>query len=173
MNRGSVQRAVRDPLEGHTRLPHVVYDLLLTEELTKRELLVLLLVVRLTYGCRREWAIIRQADLRAVGIGANHAWEALEQLRVRKLLVRDERTDVWRVGAQAQQSPGGNERRVVLQRLLHRQLFPNREALLPKMGTLPFPNEELLSSQNGKQEEQQWWAFDRSASQFVKGGKPS
>jgi hypothetical protein len=70
-------------MTGHTRVPHTVYDLLLIEELTKRELLVLLLVARLTYVCRREWVVLRQADLKAIGIGANHARETLGQLRGR------------------------------------------------------------------------------------------
>ena len=55
-------------------LPQDVMTRFLCLDLTRRELVVLLLVARLTYGCRgRVWTPLRGADLEVVGIGANHA----------------------------------------------------------------------------------------------------
>src|SRR5579871_6005610 len=84
---------------GFTALPRGMIDGFLTLPLTRRELSVLLLVARLTYGCRNaRWARIAQADLAVVGIGANHAGEVLRSLLKRGLLERNGRRQEYRLG---------------------------------------------------------------------------
>ena len=54
---------------GFTAIPRALFDRLLTLDLTKREMIVLLLIVRLTYGVRNNpWVNLRQADLRTRAI---------------------------------------------------------------------------------------------------------
>src|SRR5579871_6835157 len=84
--------------DGFTAIPRHMFDLLLCLPLNKRDLSILLLVVRLTYGCRgNRWARLRQADLSAIGIGPNHARECLCSLLDRKLLLRHGSADAYRL----------------------------------------------------------------------------
>ncbi|GEM_PF-2554044 len=68
--------------KGHTQIPHWLFQCLLLLNLSKRELKVVLLIIRLTYGCQKKWAKIIQRDLRIIGVGETHAQEVKERTMV-------------------------------------------------------------------------------------------
>lgn len=160
------------PDGGFTALPRRVLDLLLCLSLTRRELSVLLLVARLTYGCRgAAWARLSQADLAAVGIGANHAGEVLRSLLGRGLLQRNGNAPEYRLGGLERaehEASGARIRR--LDALVARQLRPpsqNGSPMLPETGGRAFPKREVSPSRNGNPSGVVPWRFDPSRSRFV------
>jgi hypothetical protein len=120
-------------------------DILLCADLTKRDLLILLLVARLTYGCRGvHWASVRQRDLAAVGIGANHAQQCMQALLARGLLVQNGERPEYRL-AVAVPPPERNAFTVrfeKLQAVVRRHLDEssrNGKEAVPKLGRKHFP----------------------------------
>jgi len=77
---------------GFTRFPYSVLNGILLDDLKKRELKVVLLVGKLTYGCHKDWATLRQADLGIIGISASHARDTLNGLISSKRLLLNHKT---------------------------------------------------------------------------------
>lgn len=163
--------------EGFTPLPRRTLDSLLCLDLSKRELLILLLVARLTYGCRGQpWIALRQTDLQVVGIGANHARDCLESLLGRGLLVQNESRPEYRLGelVDGEDTPRRLQRLelLVVRQLINPSLQRNpstkRKPAYPQLGSLPFQKAEPTLSIKGKKSDTSRWRFDRSASQFVR-----
>ena len=159
--------------DGFIAVPQPVMEWLLCLNLTQRELVVLLLVARLTYGCRNgTWATLRQADLMAVGIGANHAKEALARLLKRGLLIQEGSDANYRLGnPSADDAEDMTERQAQLARLVSRKLSESsrfRKVVVPQSGTEAFPNREEKPSILGNPSTGVTWSFSRSEGQFVK-----
>lgn len=156
--------------QGFTPLPRRALDHLLCLNLSKRELLILLLVARLTYGCRgRSWIRLRQADLQVVGIGANHARDCLESLLRQGQLVQNGIEPEYRLGELAGEE-NTTRRLQRLEMLVSSQLAQSSQKgkpSYPKSGTQTFHKEELTLSQKWKKASVSNWRFDRSRSQFV------
>ena len=163
----------RRSASGFTALPHALLAVLLCLPLTRRELSVLLLVARLTYGCRNaRWARLAHADLATVGIGASHAGEVLRSLLARGLLERSGRGQEYRLGDLGR-ALGDAERLRRLGALVARQLRPSqaKTPAVPKTvdGTLPF--RDRYPSRNGSGAARTSWRFDRSQGRFVPRGE--
>ena len=159
--------------DSFVAVPQPVMEWLLCLNLTQRELVVLLLVARLTYGCRNTaWASLRQADLTVVGIGANHAKEVLTRLLDRGLLIREGSDAKFRLGNPSTDATEDmTERRSQLARLVSRQLSESsrfRKGVVPSSGTEPLPNREEKPSANGNPSTGVTWRFSRSEGQFVR-----
>lgn len=156
---------------GFTAIPRGVIDGLLTLSLARREIAVLLLVARLTYGCRdARWARIAHADLAAVGIGANHAGEVLRALLARGILERNGRRHEYRLGDLGRPArEAGTDRLRRLGQLVARQLQGShfRNPALPETGGPPFPKREVPPSRNGNTSTVTAWRFDRSQGRFI------
>lgn len=160
--------------EGFTALPRVLLDMLLCSDLSKREILILLLIARLTYGCKgATWARVRHADLSLVGIGANHAKACLEALLVRDMLIQNEEKNEYQLNMAAlqQNAVTATERLGRLSFLVSQHLrsaSPNGKETVPSLGRRFFPNREETPSQNRKNPNATAWHFSRSKSRFVK-----
>jgi hypothetical protein len=157
---------------GFAAIPRRTLDLLLCLALTRRELSVLLLVARITYGCRNAaWARLLQADLSAVGIGAGHARAALEGLISRGYLERRDGTAEYRLGnLEGGFDAGASGRAKRLEGLVAAQLagsYRNRKTGVTKSVSRPFPEREVLPSQNGNTSTSVPWRFDRSQGRFL------
>jgi hypothetical protein len=157
---------------GFVAVPRRTLDLLLCLPLTRRELSVLLLVARLTYGCRNAaWARLLQADLTAVGIGAGHARAALNGLISRGFLERRNGMTEYRLGnLDGGLDPGALEKTGRLERLVAAQLagsYRNGKAGITKRGSRTFPEREVLPSRNGNTSTVPAWRFDRSKGRFL------
>ena len=95
-------RASALPPGGFVPLPRPLFDALLCDQdalgFGVREVLLLLLIARLTYGCRSgAWAALPPAALAAVGIGRGHAREHLRRLLASGLMERNEESDEYRL----------------------------------------------------------------------------
>jgi len=164
---------------GFAAIPRRTLDLLLCLPLTRRELSVLLLVARLTYGCRNAaWARLLQADLSAVGIGANHAHAVLEDLMSRHYLERRSGMPEYRLGnLEAGFNAVASGRAGRLEALVAVQLtgMPRNRKLqgmaVPDTGRLAVPKREVPSSQNGNASTVLVWRFDRSQRRFLSENK--
>jgi hypothetical protein len=160
--------------EGFTAIPRPVLDLLLCLPLSKRDLSILLLVVRLTYGCRnRLWAQIKQADLAAIGIGPTHAKDCLRTLLDRKLLLQHGHSNYYCINDALFTQPLPNEVVVRLDRLavaVGRNLGKTSPfgKPVPRKVTLPLPIGEVFPYHNGNVSRASGWSFLRSRRKFEK-----
>jgi hypothetical protein len=78
-------------IDGFTSLPHFIEHVLLVDRFKKRELKVLYLIIRLTYGAQGStWARLKQSDLSIIGIGSTHAKEVFESLLEKKVILKKE-----------------------------------------------------------------------------------
>ncbi len=165
------------PQGSFVALPQDVMTRLLCLDLTRRELVVLLLVARLTYGCRgKVWATLRGADLRVVGIGANHAKEVLARLIERGILVRGETATHYRLSVFVEEETERTEtaeRKELLKKLVRNQLAksPKREPAFSVNSPSEknkFPKEEEITSLKGNTSTNVAWRFSRSQGRFLK-----
>ncbi|HUD10658.1 MAG TPA: hypothetical protein VMR28_03235 [Candidatus Saccharimonadales bacterium] len=135
--------------EGFTRYPNSVVDFALLGELKPLESRLLLLVVRLTFGCHREWVELIQADLIAADIAANRAKDVIASALSKGVLVRDGKSNRYQVGSRFLiHNERGQSR---LDQLIHRQLSGSsekRNIYVPKTGTSILPKEEDDSYEN-------------------------
>jgi hypothetical protein len=157
---------------GFVAIPRRTLDLLLCLPLTRRELSVLLLVARLTYGCRNAaWARLLQADLTAVGIGAGHARAALEGLISRGFLERRNGTPEYRFGnLEGGFDAGASDRTGRLKGLVAAQLsrgYPDGKGSVTREGIHALPKREIPPYRNGNASTVPAWRFDRSQGRFL------
>jgi hypothetical protein len=160
---------------GFTAVPRAVFDRLLCLDLTKRELLVVLLIIRLTYGVRNvAWMTLRQADLAAVGIGANHAKATLALLLRRGIIAYDHDRNAYQVARGVGHDIGSDETEAMraghLARLVAEQLArpTQAERSLTETGCQMLPKREEGTSQNGNLPSRVPWQFCLSRKGFVR-----
>lgn len=82
------------PSDAHLRIAHSILEAILLRDFSKRQLNILLFVLRLSWGCRagssKKYAIIpRQRDFGIVGIGEGHIKSELTWLVSSKILFTD------------------------------------------------------------------------------------
>jgi hypothetical protein len=163
---------------GFTAIPNAVLDAILCQPLSRREISILLLVARLTFGCRNiQWAHIKQADLVIIGIGPNHAKGCLLSLLAKNFLVQHGSQLEYCVNTEVltkQPASDTAERLDRLSVLIGQHLGATSHKgkisplVLPEMGTELFPKEELLPSRKGNISRRFEWSFSRSSRQFEK-----
>lgn len=96
---------------GFVPVPRTLFDLVLCQDLGKRELRLFLLILRLTYGCRDStWAVLRPGDLSTIGIHSSHARLCLRRLLSTGLILRD--GDTHRYRAHPKWTPRNSENEV-------------------------------------------------------------
>ena len=139
--------------EGFTKLPNSVVEFMLLGELKLLEMKLLVLVIRLTSGCHREWTELIQADLIAADIAANRAKDVLASALSKGVLVRDGKSSRYKVGSRflIHNERGQNR----LDKLIHQQLSGSsqkRNIEVPEIGTNILLNEEDDSFQNSNNE---------------------
>lgn len=159
--------------EGFCALPQRTMAQLLCLTLTRRELSTLLLVIRLTYGCRhQEWVILRPSHLGVIGIGANHAGETLTRLLTRGLLVQEGAEPRYRIGMlEGEKTDEHKVREAMLGNLVGRQLSPQNgkvQKVEPPLSVGEIlPEGEKTGSRNENPSTRMVWRFSRSQSRFV------
>lgn len=63
-----------------TRISNELFEAILLSNFKKRQLNIILLVIRLSYGCGRKYAVLRQADFKIIGIDKSDIKKELDQL---------------------------------------------------------------------------------------------
>ncbi|MBI5452867.1 replication protein [Candidatus Gottesmanbacteria bacterium] len=142
--------------KGFTKIPNVIFNAILFNNLLQRDLEVILFIFRLTYGCRdQKWAILRQCDLQIIRISETHAKEVLGRLLQRNIIVQNNKTNEFRVNENCLISKApkrGHRIFEKLRALIGKQLFETSldgKVELPETGSSPFPQEEVPTSQIG------------------------
>ncbi len=139
--------------KGHTQIPHWLFHCLLLLDLSERDWKVTMLLIRLTLGCQKKWAKLRQCDLKAVGIKENHAKEVLIRLLDAKIIVLNEKIDAYAVNEELPNLGSlhyESLRALVTKQLLKTESSQNGNYKLPEMGSNTFPQKEEPASQIGK-----------------------
>ncbi len=141
--------------KGHTQIPHWLFQCLLLLDLSKRELKVVLLVIRLTLGCQKKWAKIIQRDLRIIGVGETHAKEVLIRLLETRIIILNEKTQTYGLNEDYLNSQLTKSVSIEnLDRLVGRQLlkesYQNGKQELTETVSKSLPIQEVSTSQNSK-----------------------
>src|ERR1700722_4790481 len=80
-----------------TRVPNRILLALITLDLTKRQIKIICLVLRLTYGCQVPWAFYEKKYFRVAGLHRSAIGLELNQLRELRVLDMDEDKKIVRV----------------------------------------------------------------------------
>ncbi|GIQ67421.1 replication protein [Xylanibacillus composti] len=159
-----------------TRISNELYEAIMQTDFSKRQRNILDLVLRMSYGCRKKFAILRPSDFELAGVGRNHVKQELQYLSSAKVLVVDgdligmnKNYEQWRVNLIKMFDHEKFNK--VLKRNLDDATVPemgikvpetgtfNQVKTIPKTGTgvpetgiienAEFPKQEYQSSQNG------------------------
>lgn len=135
---------------GFTGIPHSVLDGLVLMGLSKREMVLSLLVARLTYGCHRQWAALKQADLVVIGVSASHAKEVISTATANGALVQNGKTGEYKLGELYVGETANSQR---LRKLIGKHIAPsasqNSNPKVTEQVTDNLPKKEDATSQNG------------------------
>lgn len=75
------------PTDAHLRVAHSILEEVMASDFTKRQRKILDLILRLSWGCGKKYAIIpRQRDFEAVGVREGHVRAELDWLREAKVI---------------------------------------------------------------------------------------
>lgn len=93
------------PTDAHLRIAHSILEQVMVSDFTKRQLSILLFILRLSWGCGKKEAIIpRQSDFEVVGVGSGHIKVELDWLIESRVIYRNGNLysfnkdyDQWRV----------------------------------------------------------------------------
>jgi len=138
-----------------TQIQNDILHSILLNKFNQRELKILLLTARLTYGCHRKWVRFIFADLKIVGIKQSHAKEVIEQMLQKNILVRNNKTGEYRINEDFLIAEAGKKEslfavlKTVIGKNLTHKTSQNGNSDVPFSGTEPFPKEELQPSLKG------------------------
>jgi len=78
------------PTDAHIRIAHSINEAIMMRDFTKRQRKILDLILRLSWGCNKKYAIIpRQRDFETIGIGESHIKAELVWLTQSRIIVID------------------------------------------------------------------------------------
>jgi phage replication O-like protein O len=87
------------------KLSNELYEAIMTADFSKRQRKVLDLVIRMSYGCQKKYALLRPIDFELVGIWKVDIQKELKHLEKSKVIFRDgdrielnKNYDQWRIG---------------------------------------------------------------------------
>gem|GEM_PF-1609642 len=143
--------------KGHTQIPNIVLNALILAGLLQRDLDVILLISRLTYGClNQKWARLLQRDLQIIGISESHAKEVITRLLDNEIIVQNGKRKEFRINEEylTELTIKGSSFFERLRKLIGKQ-FVRETSLeskseLPEMGSKNLPEEEVTTSQDSK-----------------------
>ncbi|MFW6175011.1 MAG: replication protein [Chloroflexota bacterium] len=90
-------------MAGFTRFDNDLLEKILTSGLTKRQLKILLLVVRFSAGYQKEYAVLRRSDFAYAGVADSCIRAELEKLEGMRVILWDRARDLVRINADLQE----------------------------------------------------------------------
>lgn len=101
------------PTDAHLRIAHSISEQIMISDFTKRQRKILDLILRLSWGCGKKFALIpHQNDFEITGISEGHIKPELDCLITRKVIFREDNIysfnknyDEWRVSLAAKYQP--------------------------------------------------------------------
>ena len=83
-------------MPGFTRFDNDLLRAILTSDFTKRQLKILLLIIRFSYGYQKGYAVLRKRDFSAAGVSPFCIKEEIEKLIKLKVICHDTAHDaLW------------------------------------------------------------------------------
>lgn len=141
--------------KGHTQIPNTIFSVLPLLTITMREKKVLELIIRLTFGCHKEWAYLNNADLRIVGISKSHAAGVISRLLNRHLVLKHGNSKIYKINEEYIASrvtkmvtPQLEKLGYLIGKQLHTSYYTGNPEVTEE-GTLELPKEEQTGNQNG------------------------
>jgi hypothetical protein len=143
------------PTDAHLRIAHSILEQIMVSDFSKRQLSILLFILRLSWGCGKKEAVIpRQNDFSLVGVSSGHIKAELDWLEESKVIYRNgnfygfnKNYDDWRI-SRAKEYREGDFTKMVSLNL--RKIYRNGKDDLPKRET-KVPETVKPSSRNGKE----------------------
>ncbi len=139
--------------ENFTKIPNKILHSILLNHFTKRELKIMFLIARLTYGCHRKWARFNLSNLQIVGISPSHAGEVMEILLQNTSVIKNNKTMEFRINEDFLLTEA-NKKELLISKLkkvvgknLPHKTSQNGNEELPETGIETLPKEEDEFSQ--------------------------
>lgn len=137
--------------EGFTRFSHELLNGIIESDLTKREIKIILLIQRLSSGCQREWAKLKQSDFQGSGIGPNHIEEVKSPLLAMGAILQNGEKPEYKINEgyfiKAEENPTRLTK--LIGSHLPKRTSQKRKATIPKEGISDIPKWEEPGSQDG------------------------
>ncbi len=134
-----------------TRISNELFEAIILSNFKKRQLNIILLVIRLSYGCGRKYAVLRQADFKIIGIDKSDIKQELLLLAQSGVLtITGERIalnkdyDRWRI-PRAQPGGPGEFKQILKRNLAEKTVGETPTILVGQVGETP-----TFASQVGK-----------------------
>ncbi|MFA7468347.1 MAG: replication protein [Desulfotomaculaceae bacterium] len=133
-----------------TRISNELFEAIILSNFKKRQLNIILLVIRLSYGCGRKYAVLRQADFKIIGIDKSDIKQELLLLAQSGVLtITGERIalnkdyDRWRI-PRAQPGGPGEFKQILKRNLAEKTVGETLTGTVSKVGILPTAPADLV-----------------------------
>lgn len=138
------------------QISNKIYNAVITIDLTQNQIKIILLLLRLTYGCNKEEAYVRiKAYFEAIGISSSHIKEPLEALIKNKiLLIRNDKFYKLNINKLFELGKLDVNANIRLNDLIHENLSQKGNVNLPDKEIELLPKKERSYSQKGNTNEQ-------------------
>lgn len=136
---------------GFTRFSHELLNGIIVSDLTTREIKIVLLIQRLSSGCHREWATLKQSDFQGAGITPNHIEEVKKPLLEMGVIVQNGEKPEYKINEDYFMKAEENPTRLtkLIGSHLPKRNSQKRKATIPKEGISDIPKWEEAGSQDG------------------------
>ncbi len=136
-------------MPGFTKLDNDLLRVILTSDFTKRQLKILLLIIRFSYGYQKRYAVLKKRDFSAAGVSPFCIKEELEKLSKLKVICHEGAHDVFWINEEISQwdveTFGDNLRRMArisVKNSLKRQMSIYQNAIVDVAKTTTANNKE-------------------------------
>ena len=148
-------------MPGFTKLDNDLLRVILTSDFTKRQLKILLLIIRFSYGYQKRYAVLKKRDFSAAGVSPFCIKEELEKLSKLKVICHEGAHDVFWINEEISQwdveTFGDNLRRMArisVKNSLKRQMSIYQNAIVDVAKTTTANNKERERYSNN-------WTLDK------------
>jgi len=80
---------------GFTKVDNRILEKLITSDLTKRQIKIILLILRLSSGCQKSYALLERKDFKVAGIDRRHVKREIEKICSLKILNFDSEKKIY------------------------------------------------------------------------------
>lgn len=80
---------------GFTKVDNRILEKLITSDLTKRQIKIILLILRLSSGCQKSYALLERKDFKVAGIDRKHVKREIEKICSLKILNFDSEKKIY------------------------------------------------------------------------------
>lgn len=90
--------------KGYLRIANELFDEILKRDFTKRQLSIILFIIRFSYGCQRKQTLkLKFSDFQQCGIYSQNIKKELRNLKQNRIIFHDEETNIFSVNKNYEQ----------------------------------------------------------------------